>query len=179
MEKKMSKPLLVSYEKELVDSLSLVSLIKDSGWVGSNMVIVNCFPEYSSRIAQLVNHKLSFLNKNELFEISELRMGYPNKPQVWDSNEMRYKGYIRYLMDWIPRNILPDEKYLFVSSDASCSHFSKLKTILKTKLEPENYRFASLYTQKDSIFTPDFFVQEYEERPIFQWENTNNPNWNY
>lgn len=166
----------IGHEAERIDSESLVLKIKESGFIYPDMTLVNCFPEYSSRITQIVNHKLSYLNKDELFEVIELKMPYPNMGQVWDNAEKAYRGYTRYLIDWIRLNIFSNQKYLFVSADASCNNFLKLKNLIKGKLEYDDYRFASIYTHKERVFTPDIYVEEYEGKLLFQWENINNPN---
>lgn len=174
-----NKYFIVSYEKELADSKRLIDKIKEESWVNSDTIIVNCFPEYSSRLCQLVNHKLSYLNRNELFEVIDLAMPYPNMAQVWDPEERAYKLYIKYLSDWTRKNINDVYKYLFIGLDAIGSNFMRLKTCLRPKLEPEHCRFASLYAEKDGTFLPDFFIEAYDKSKelLFEWENMNNPNW--
>lgn len=171
---------LITFEKERIDTKELVELIKISDWVKPNMIIVNCFPEYSSRLCQSLNHGLSVLNKHELFEIVNLPMPYPNMAQVWDADERVYKGYVRYLTDWIRKYITSHDNYLFASLDSGTSNLTKLKSLVRSKMENEQYRFATIYKEKNNTLTPDFYVEEYDETQgelAFQWENLNNPNW--
>lgn len=172
---------LITHEKEVIDTRTLINKIKDSDWVKGDMIIVNCFPEYSSYLCQSINHGLSFLNQNDLFEVANLSMPYPNMSQVWDTEERSFKGYIRYLTEWVRKYIRSNESYLFVSVDSSTTNLARLKAMVKSKIENENYRFATLYKEKNNIVTPDFYVEEYDETQgelAFQWENLNNPNWN-
>jgi len=171
---------LITLEKETIDTKKLVEIIKLSGWVKSDMIIVNCFPEYSSRLCQSLNHALSTLNKHELFEIVNLPMSYPNMAQVWDSDEKVYKGYIRYLTDWVRKYVTSYDNYLFTSLDSSTSNLTRVKAMVRGKMENEQYRFATLYKEKNNLLTPDFYVEEYDETHrelAFHWENLDNPNW--
>lgn len=171
---------LITYEKEHIDSLSLIEKIVESKWVTKDTVIINCNPEYSSRITQLVNHKLSFLNKNELFEVRNLNMPYPVGPQVWDNDDFTYKLFIRYLSDWTRKNISSSEKYLLLSSDISGSEFGKIRLFLKDKTDLENFRFGTIYLDNSCTFVPDFYVEKVPTKSIiYQWENANNPNWDF
>jgi len=174
----------ISYEKEIIDSKSLITDIATSGWVSSEMTIINCSPDYSSRLTQLINHKLSYLNKHETYEVIDLHMPYPIMSQIWDSYEKEFIQFEKYLLDWVRRFITPKGKYLFVDSGTlRGKNFNKVKQAIKSKLEPDNYRFASLYLESESIFTPDFFVQKFSKDKqgglLFEWENLNNPNWDY
>ena len=175
---KDNKYFYVSYEKEIFDTLTLVKRIKESDWITSDTIIVNCNPNYSSIVTQILNHKLSHLNKNELFEVLNLNMPYPNMIQVWDAEEQVYKQYIRYLADWIRRTISNSNKYLFLSSDSGTdSNFARLRTSMKGKIELDQYAFASVYLQENNYFTPDFYVEKFTDPIVYQWENFNNPNW--
>lgn len=176
MEKMENKYHMVTYDKEDGDTRTLIEKVKQAGFIYPDMLIINCFPEYSSRLVHMVNHSLSHLNKHELFEVIDLKMPYPNMGQVWDNQEKSYRGFTRYLMDWIRLNINSHDKYLFLSTEASCNNFLKLKSLVKSKLEYANFLFASIYTHKERVFTPDIYVQEHEGRVLFQWENVDNPN---
>lgn len=168
------KCLMVSYEKELLDSKRLIERIKQSGWVSSDLVIVNCFPEYSARITQLMNHGLSYLNNNELFEQIDLQMPYPNMNQVWNQCDKTYQNFSKYLSDWVRLNVGHDNKYLFLSA---AENLSQIRSFVKHKLEPDDYRLASVYVEQG--YTPDFYIENYPGKLLFQWENMDNPNWNY
>lgn len=175
----------VTYDKELRDTLSLLKRIKESGWVDDSVTIVNCAPLYSGRICQVLNHKLSYLNENELFEQVDLEIPYPNMSQVWNVEEKEFQLFESYVDKWIKTHIRKDRKYLFVDlcicGDTRNLH--KLKMIIKKVLEPDNYRFATLYLNSSSAFAPDYFVQEInfneKEGILFEWENIDNPNWGY
>jgi hypothetical protein len=163
----------ISYEKELIDSKSLIEKIKASGWISTEMVIVNCFPDYSSRLTQLVNHKLSFLNANDLFEVIDLQMPYPNMTQVWNPCDRKYQAFYNYMSDWARTNLFSTSKYLFVSAG---ENLSSIRPFMKVKLEPDDYKFATLYS-KVTDPEPDFWIEKYERQLLFEWENMDNPNW--
>jgi hypothetical protein len=183
VEKKSSKVFFIGPEKENEDDILLIKQIKDDGWFDNNTVIVNCSPDYSSRLVQLLNHSLSYVNNNELFECINMEMPYPNTNQVWNPKSRQYELFDRYLTEWITEN-LGSAKYLFINTGClKGKNFNKVKLLIRSKLEPDQYRFASTYVQSSSIFKPDYFTQEFdfEEKGglLFWWENTDNPNWNY
>lgn len=174
----------ISHEKETVDSGKLIKQIADSNWLTKDTILINCSPDYSSRVTQLVNHKLSFLNKNELYEVVDLPMPYPIMNQIWDNLEKNFIQFEKYLAEWVRKYITSNDKYLFIDSGTlRGKNFSRVKQAIRYKLEPDSYRFASLYLQSDSIFTPDFYVETFNKATqgglLFEWENTNNPNWDY
>lgn len=94
MEQKESKRYILM-QKEIEDINRLITQIKDSKWVDSNTLFVNCFPEYSSILTQLTNHRLSYINNHELFEVINLGMPYTRMSQVWDPEDRNYKIYIK------------------------------------------------------------------------------------
>lgn len=168
-----SKYYLVSYEKELSDTLKLIDKVKGSGWMDNNeLVLVNCFPEYSSRATQVINHKLSYLNNNELFETVDLHMPYPNMNQVWNPCDRKYQGFYNYMTDWVRINVSTTCKYLFIST---AEDLSPIRPFLKVKLEPDDYRMATCYVRETGT-KPDFYIETHKEPIIFQWENMDNPN---
>lgn len=179
-----NKYFYVSYEKENLDSTKLIKQMIDSNWVSKDTILINCSPDYSSRITQLVNHKLSYLNYNELFEVIDLEMPYPTMSQVWDRIEQEYHMYIKYLANWVHKHIRKDKQYLFIDS-ATCrgNNFAKVKAMINGRIDDDNYRFASIYLQSDSIFKPDYFTEVFNKSTqgglLFEWENINNPNWDY
>lgn len=179
----MSKYFHIQYTKELADTLKLIDIIKKDGWFNNNTVLVNCFPEYSSRTTQMVNHKLSYLNKNELFEVINLEMPYPNMSQVYDSYSHKYEMFDRYLAEWVKVHIDKDIQYLLLSCGIdNPKNFNKIRLSIRQKLENSQFRIAAPYYQKNSLLYPDYFVQEFEEKDgglLFEWENMDNPNWNY
>lgn len=175
------KYFLIDYEKEVIDSRKLGEKIEESGWVTNSTILVNCDPDYSSRIAQLINHKLSHLNANELFECVPLNMPPPSMSQVWDPEERNYKLYIRYLMEWKKKNIDPNCRYLFIASDiANNSNFSRIKSIMKGEVIAD-YRIATPYLEYNAPVHPEYFIEmfnkEIQGELLFQWENMDNPNY--
>lgn len=179
-----NKYFFVSYEKEGLDTISLINQIVDSKWISKDTTIINCSPDYSSRISQLLTHKLSYLNDNETFDVVDLQMPYPIMSQIWDPQEKEYRYFDKYLYDWVRRYIEKNRKYLFVDSGTlRGQNFTKVRNAIKARIEPDQYKFASLYLQSDSIFTPDFYVQRFDKGIhgglLFEWENVNNPNWDY
>lgn len=174
----------ISYKKELVDSEKLIEKIKKENWIDADTVLVSCSPDYSSRLVQLINHKLSYIADNELFEQIDLNMPYPTNSQVWDSINRGYQQYTTYLLEWIRRHIQTNQKYLFIDSGVlRGENFTKLKQAISGRLDRTQYMFGSLYIQEDSIFKPDFYVEVFNKEKqgglLFEWENVNNPNWDY
>ena len=177
----MSKLYHITYSKELHDTLKLIELINSDKWIDSNTILVTCSPDYSSNVTQLINHKLSYLNFNELYEQLFLELPYPVMNQVWDRETQQYVNFDKYLISWIARYIKSDFKYLFIdSATLSGRNFSKIKMALRDKVEA---RFASIYLQEGSKFTPDYFAEQFNKDVkggiIFEWENADNKNWNY
>lgn len=169
----------IGLDKELADSKRLSLLIGEDKWIDSHTIIVCCSPDYSSLTCQLLNHSLSHLNKNELYDQLFMEMPYPTMSQVWDRNSGDYIYYDRYLTKWVVENIRDGYKYLFVDSAVlRGKNFSKVKASLSNKIDSSKVRFASLYVQENSVFTPDYYVEKVDS-PIFEWENPLNPNWNY
>lgn len=176
-----TKYFFINYEKETADIRKLGDLIEESGWINNRTILVNCDPDYSSRTTQLLNHKLSHLNGNELFECIPLNIPYPNMAQVWDPDEKNYKLYIRYLMDWKKKNIDPTSQYLFISSDiANNSNFSRLKSMMRGEVIAD-YRIATPYLEYNSPIHPEYFIEmfnkELQGELLFQWENADNINY--
>lgn len=166
---------MVTFDKETIDTGQLIQRIRNSGWVTPEMTIVNCFPEYSSRVSQVINHRLSHLNKNDLFEVIDLAMPYPNMAQVWNVCDRKYQGFYNYLTDWVRTNVFSTNRYLFVSA---AENLSVIRTFLKVKLEPDDYRFATLYIKEEDP-EPDFWIEKTKKEVLFEWENVDNPNWKY
>lgn len=173
----------ISLTKEEEDTQSLIDIIKKDGWINSSTIIVNCSPEYSSRLSQTLNHQLSSLNKNELFEQMDFSTPYGTYSQVWNNLSKNYENFDTYLKNWIYDNIYPTQ-FLFVSAGVvGGRELNKLKLSLRGKLENELFRFASLYVQDDSVMTPDYYIQKFNKEQegglLFSWENPQNPNWDY
>lgn len=181
--KQTTKYFKVSLEKEQKDTLSFIQKIKDDGWFTPSTILVNCCPEYSSRLVQSVNHALSASNKHELLEQIDLQMPYPNCNQVWNPITKNYENFDTYLKNWINDNVYPNNFLFINSATLRGRNFNKLKLSLRSKLENESFRFASLYMQDDSVLTPDFYVEQFNKNEqgglLFEWENPLNPNWDY
>lgn len=171
----------ITIAKEIQDSKALAKLIGLNGWVDSDTIIVNCSPDYSSIMCQIVNHELSYINRNELFEQVFLEMPYPTMNQVWNRDKAEFQNFEFYLKSWIQNYVSKDYKYLFLDSGTlRGKNFSKVHSALRGRAEA---RFGCLYLQDDSIFKPDYFVEKFNFNNqgglIFEWENPKNPNWNY
>lgn len=171
----------ITMEKEIIDSYRLASIIREDGWIDSNgTMIVNCSPDYSSIVCQIVNHKLSELNNNELFEQISLEMPYPTMSQIWNRDTWDWELYNKYLPTFINK-LDRSLKYLFIdSATLRGKNFSLLKMNLLGKID---YKLASLYLEEESIINPDYYVEKFSQKRdgglIFEWENPLNPNWNY
>lgn len=173
----------ISMLKEQKDTHSLLKSIEQDKWINSSTIIVNCFPEYSSRLSQSINHGLSHLNKNELFEQINLNMPYPKYKQVWNDTTKNYESYDTYLKNWINENIYANQ-FLFVYAGVMDGRdLNKLKLSLRNKMENVLFRFASLYVEETSIITPDYYAETFDKTKhgglLFDWENSKNPNWDY
>lgn len=184
MKYKNKEYFFISLEKEMKDIDSLVCRMSDEKWLDSSTVLVNCSPDYTSITCQILNHKLSFLNKNDLFEMVNLQMPYPIMSQVWNPESQEYETYEHYLQKWTTTYLRTDLKYLFIDSGTLRGvNFTKLDAYVKRKLDRQNYRFATLYLQDDSKFEPDYYIQKFNKKDqgglLFWWENADNPNWDY
>lgn len=171
----------ITPEKELADIKKLCTIIADSGWVDNGLIIINCSPDYSSALVMTINHRLSHLNSNELFEIIPLEIPYPTHNQVWNPITKQYENFDSYLKKWVEDNS-QDSKFLFVNSGTlNGRNFNKVHLSIRSRMA--DFRFASVYLQDDSTFTPDFYVQKFNKPSqgglLFHWENANNPNWDY
>lgn len=179
----MSNYFYISAEKERQDLVTLSKKIIDDNFIDSDLIIVTCSPDYSSLGTMILNHSLSSINKNELFEQLSLELPYPTMQQIFNKNTFEYELFDKYLFNWLRKNIFADMKYLFFDSGTlTGKNFNKIKNILSK--EPEsNYRFASLYVQDDCICKPDYYIEEFNFKKqgglLFSWENPQNPNWNY
>ena len=177
MMKRIERTYNISHKKEEVDSGKLVEIIKNDGWVSDDMIIVNCLPTYSSGLTQYLNHKLSHLNKNQLYEVMYLEMPYPNTSQVWNSCTKELENFEFYLKKWVVNNIFFNN-FLFILSDVNTvRNFNKIRLNLRGILDREYFRLAAIYAQK-GVIPPDYYVEQVEEthRVLFQWENIDNSN---
>jgi hypothetical protein len=168
----------ISLEKEIQDIIVLKEKIDQDKWIDSKTIFVNCSPDYSSIVCQILNHSLS---STDLFEEIILEMPYPVSNQIFDRYELEYKDFDRYLSEWVKKYIDSDYKYLFIDSGTlRGKNFTKVRNQVKNKID---CKFASLYVQDDSIFIPDYYVEKFnfitQGGLIFEWENPKNKNWNY
>lgn len=164
---------IVSRDKEFYDTEKLAGIIKSDKWIDSDVIIVNCMPEYSSSLSMILNHKLSHLNENELFANVKMEIPCSNMSQVWNER-MEYQHFDLYLKEWYNKYIQNGYKYLFVTSGiAESRNLNKVRLTVRTILERDSYRFASLYNTKDSTFEPDYLADNYDGKLIFWWQNAN------
>jgi hypothetical protein len=164
----------ISYEKELLDNLVLIEKIKEAKFMDSNTIIVNCNPDYSSSLVQLVNHKLSYLNNNELYEVLNLQIPSEDMSQVWHSEEREYVRFDSYLGWWMWKFIDTRNKYLFVSSFIGSGRaYRKILSQVKA-----DFLTSSTYLAKDSDWKPMFHVEQYDREILFEWQNSNKNNKN-
>jgi len=180
---KMNNYFFISRDKEINDTEKLTDIIRSDAWIDSDTIIVTCSPDYSSGLTMIINHKLSHLNENELFPQIKMEMPYPNMTQVWNER-MESQHFDTYLKEWCSKYIDKSYKYLFIDSGTlRGKNFNKVKLTIKDYLDNDRYKFASLYLQKSSIFTPHYYVESFDAEKqgglLFWWENIDNPNWNY
>lgn len=175
------KFIYISGEKERYNNLELARTISESDWVDRDTVIVNCFPDYSASVCQILNHKLSYVNDNELLEQVGLEIPYPTMSQVWDRYTFEYPRFDVYLESWFQRNINSDLKYLFVTNILQGKEYGKISQMLRSRYPATHYRFACVYCDSGTNLVPDYFVksinQKEQGRILHEWENSNNPNW--
>jgi len=162
----------ITVEKEWMDTIILSNKIKTDKWMNPSTVIVNCFPEYSSRLTQTLNHLLSPINKNSLFEQIDLAIPAPEYTQVWNPLTRNYEGFDTYLKSWINENVFSCN-FLFVTNTISPKNFNKIKLSMRNKLDNEHFRFCSLYVPEDSTFIPDYYKEKWDTPIYFEWENLN------
>lgn len=162
----------ISIEREVADSNYLIDKIRQDDWIDKDTVIVNCSPEYSSRLVQLVNHRLSFINNNELYEVLNLELPKRDMSQVWDSNEREYRLFDKYLYEWAAKNVVKDYRYLFVTNTIyTGKNINKLKLVMNTK--GVDFKIACVYMSDKSAILPDYRQKMFVDEPVFFWENTN------
>lgn len=162
----------ISYDKYLVDDLALIDLIVKDEFVDDNTIIIVYDPGYSSTLGQLCNHKLSYLNGNELFEVVNLPIPPDNMTQVWDGNEQEYKLFDPYLSKWITKNLEVGFKYLVVGQHLrSAKYINKLTSYL-TK-NGFDFRTGFVYLCPEVDFKPTFHVEQLKKDPLYEWENSN------
>ena len=165
----------IDINKEITDSYKLAYMIGEDGWIDDNTIIVNCSPDYSSIVCQIVNHTLSSFNNNELHEMITLEMPYPTMSQIWNSDSKQWELFSRYLPMWVNK-LDKNYKYLFIDSAViRGKNFFLLKSAILGKID---YKLASLYVDESSILIPDYYIEK-ASQVIFSWENPANPNWNY
>ena len=174
----------VDNNKEEVDSRTVIDKIAKDRWVGRDTILINCFPDYSSRFAQLLNHKLSYMNNNELFECINLELPYPNMSQVWSQEDKNYLPFDRYLLNWVRTHMHSLSTYLFITNSITTGkNLTKVRNAVKSRMDTANYRFCSIYVEEESSFIPDYYAQMYDKYSqgglLFSWENVDNPNWDY
>jgi hypothetical protein len=166
----------IDHIRELTETNYVIQKLVDSKWMNSDVIIVNCAPRYSSRLTQLVNHKTSYLNKNQLYDQIDLDIPLEGENQVWCSDEKEYIPFDRYLANWVRKHSQFNNKYLFVSNCVfTGKHFNKIRLSIKDNVGLDNFKFLCLRLCSDSIIKPDFFYQMFtkDNSPIFFWENKN------
>lgn len=174
----MSKQFFIKPVKEYLDTLKLVEIIDNSGWVDRNTVIVVCSPEYSSIISQIINHKLSYRNKHVPFDMDFLEMPYPGQELYTDDQ------YIDDLEEFGKKYVNLKKKLLFIDSGVLRGrNFTTLDNVMEEFLGPNDRKYVCLYKQSDSIFEPDYYVEEFNKEEqgglTFWWEDNDNPYWGW
>ena len=153
----MTNQFYITPQKEYRDIHNLIVIIEKSNWVDSNTVIVACSPEYSSGMSQIINHKLSHFNNYVPFDMDFLEMPYPG--QELYSNEQ----YVDDLEDFGRKYVNTDKKLLFIDSGVlRGKNFTTLDNVMEEYLKPYQKKYATLYKQSNSIFEPDYLVQEFD-----------------
>lgn len=109
-----------------------------------------------------------------------MEMPYPVMSQVWDRQTGEYISFDKYVTSFIGK-LDKNYKYLFVdTATLRGKNFTRVRQ--STTARDLNVRYASVYLENDSIFTPDYFQEKFSnisDPLIFEWENSLNKNWNY
>lgn len=164
----------ISEQREQEDTEYLLQQLALSDWWDSSVVLVTCSPEYSARLTQTLNHRLSHLNRNLLYEQATLPLPTKGGSQFWDECEGEYVSFDRFVHDWTRRNLHPGSKYLFVANTLfEGTALQKVRSLVKARLASDEFRFCCLYWGEKSPVIPDFFIRKFETPPIFHWENSN------
>jgi hypothetical protein len=174
----MSKQFFIKPVKEYLDTLKLIDKINSDQWVDKSTVLVVCSPEYSSMLAQIINHKLSYRNAHVPFDMEFLEMPYPGQ-QLYSEDR-----YISDLEAFGHKHINTKTKLLFIDSGVLRGrNFTILDNIMEEFLAPGQRKYACLYKQEDSKFEPDYYVEEFsffdDGGLTFWWEDNNNPYWRW
>ena len=174
----MANQFYITPQKEYKDLHTLISKIEKDNWVDSSTVIVVCSPEYSSGHCQIINHKLSHRNNNVPFDMDFLEMPYPGQEQYSEYQ------YIDDTEEFGKKYVNTHRKLLFIDSGVLRGrNFTTLDNIMEEFIGPNERRYACLYKQSDSIFEPDYFVEEFnfsnQGGLTFWWENDDNPYWGW
>ena len=168
----------IDVEKEIHDIGRLCGILEQDDWIDRDTVIVVCSPEYSSIICQIVSHNLSHLRGHVPLDLDFLEMPYPGQQGL---TNQAYEQLIRNFAQKY-RNVI--RKLLFIDSGVlRGQNYTTLKRIMKEQVASHLTKYACLYRQDDSIFKPDYCVEEFNfERDgglTFWWENPNNPYWGW
>ena len=174
----MSKQFFIKPIKEYLDTLELIKKIDKDTWVDSSTVIVCCSPEYSSMLSQIISHKLSHRNNNVPFDMDFLEMPYPGQELY------SVEDYIDDLEVFGKKYVNTDRKLLFIDSGVlRGKNFTILDNVMEEYLTLNHSKYACLYKQSNSIFEPDYYVEEFsfdkQGGLTFWWENKDNPYWGW
>lgn len=176
----MPDDFFIDSTKELQDIEKLITLIENDNWIDGNTIIVVCSPEYSSTICQILCHRLSYLNRHVPLNLEFLEMPYPGGEEFTDKEYERHiRNFAKRVSNWInPR------KFLFVDSGVlRGQNFTTLKRVMSSYIFPELMKYACVYMQDDSVFTPDYCVETFNFKKdgglTFWWEDPNNPYWGW
>ena len=174
----MSNQFFIKPVREYFDTLKLIEKIDKDNWVDSSTVIVVCSPEYSSMLAQIINHKLSHHNNNVPFDMDFLEMPYPGQ-QLYDDDQ-----YVDDAEAFGRKYVNTHRKLLFIDSGVLRGrNFTTLDNVMEEFVGPNERKYACLYKQSDSIFEPDYYVEEFDFNLqgglTFWWENNENPYWGW
>jgi len=154
----MTKQFYIKPDKEYADTFKLIDKIDKSGWVDSSTIIVVCSPEYSSILAQVINHKLSHLNKQVPFDMEFLEMPYPRQ-ELYSVDQ-----YIDDLEAFGKKYVNNNKKLLFIDSGVlRGKNFSILDNVMEEYIGPSKKKYCCLYKQSDSIFEPDYYTEEFNK----------------
>jgi hypothetical protein len=174
----MSGDFYIDTVKEMADINILIDTIKQDDWVDGETTLVVCSPEYSSIICQVMCHKLSYLREYVPLDLDFLEMPYPGGQGL---SNARYEQLIHQFAQRYKNKL---NKLLFVDSGVlRGQNFTTLKNIIGMYISGVLTRYACVYKQRNSIFEPDYYVEDFDFEKdgglTFWWEDPNNPYWGW
>jgi len=165
------KEYLISQELETYLTLELSKKLLNKGIDASNTVVVTVSTDYSSNVAQLIRHTLTF--NGEICDGFSIDVPYPD--QSWDEE---YNLELHSIFN-LYRYKLEGKSILFVEAGViRGSNYKYLVDFLRNEMDISNpFYFLALFENESSAFKSDFVGEYYDNDTqdlTFWWEQQNN-----